>query len=278
MTGGEPSHGPGSESGLDWFDAHCHLDDVGGGEDAVLQAVIGRARAAGVERMVTIGTDLATSRAAAGIAAAHEGVWAAVGVHPHDATTLTGEALDELEALASEPKVVAIGEIGLDYFRDLSPRDVQQEAFRRQLALARRLGVPVVIHMRDAHRDVFGILEEAGAPERLVFHCFSGGPADAARCLELGGYVSFAGNISYKNAQDLRDACAVVPLDRLLVETDAPYLAPVPHRGKPNEPAFVPAVGAAVAAATGVPKEEIASATSANAASIFGLGLALRAV
>jgi TatD DNase family protein len=278
VTGGEPSHGPGSESGLDWVDAHCHLDDVGGGEEAVLQAVIGRARAAGVERMVTIGTDLATSRAAAGIAAAHEGVWAAVGVHPHDATTLTGEALDELEALASEPKVVAIGEIGLDYFRDLSPRDVQQEAFRRQLALARRLGVPVVIHMRDAHRDVFGILEEAGAPERLVFHCFSGGPADAARCLELGGYVSFAGNISYKNAQDLRDACAVVPLDRLLVETDAPYLAPVPHRGKPNEPAFVPAVGAAVAAATGVSMEEIASATSANAASIFGLGLALRAV
>ena len=270
MTGGEP--------GLDWVDAHCHLDDVGGGEDAVLQAVIGRARAAGVERMVTIGTDLATSRAAAGIAAAHEGVWAAVGVHPHDATTLTGKALDELEALASEPKVVAIGEIGLDYFRDLSPRDVQQEAFRRQLALARRLGAPVVIHMRDAHQDVFGILEEAGAPERLVFHCFSGGPADAARCLELGGYVSFAGNISYKNAQDLRDACAVVPLDRLLVETDAPYLAPVPHRGKPNEPAFVPAVGAAVAAATGVSMEEISSATSANAASIFGLGLALRAV
>jgi TatD DNase family protein len=132
--------------------------------------------------------------------------------------------------------------------------------------------------MRDAHRDVFGILEEAGAPERLVFHCFSGGPADAARCLELGGYVSFAGNISYKNAQDLRDACAVVPLDRLLVETDAPYLAPVPHRGKPNEPAFVPAVGAAVAAAIGVSMEEIASVTSANAASIFGLGLALRAV
>jgi TatD DNase family protein len=199
-------------------------------------------------------------------------------VHPHDATTLTDEALDELEALASDPKVVAIGEIGLDYFRDLSPRDVQQKAFRRQLALARRLGAPVVIHMRDAHDDVFGILEDAGPPERLVFHCFSGGPADAARGLELGGYVSFAGNISYKNAQDLRDACAVVPLDRLLVETDAPYLAPVPHRGKPNEPAFVPVVGAAVAAATGVPVEEIASATSANATSIFGLGLGLRAV
>ena len=277
MTGGGPGESRGGP-GQAWVDAHCHLDDVGGGEEAALQAVIERARAAGVGRMVTIGTDLATSRAALRIAAAHEGVWAAVGVHPHDAITLTDKALDELEALASDPRVVAIGEIGLDYFRDLSPRDVQQEAFRRQLALARRLGAPVVIHMRDAHRDVFAILEHAGPPERLVFHCFSGGPADAARGLELGGYVSFAGNISYKNAQDLRDACAVVPLDRLLVETDAPYLAPVPHRGRPNEPAYVPAVGAAVAAAKGVSVEEIASATSANAASIFGLGLALRAV
>jgi TatD DNase family protein len=124
--------------------------------------------------------------------------------------------------------------------------------------------------MRDAHGQVFDILEEAGPPERLVFHCFSGGPADAARGLALGGAVSFAGNISYKSAQELRDACAVVPLDRLLVETDSPYLAPVPHRGKPNEPAFVPVVGAAVSAATGVSVEEIASATSRNAALIFG--------
>jgi TatD DNase family protein len=298
VTGGEPSSGsatgpgwaprtegraesrtgPGGSAGPEWVDAHCHLDDVGGGEAASLRSALQRARAAGVGRMVTIGTDLATSRAAVGIAAAHEGVWAAVGVHPHDATTLTPEALDELEALASDPRVVAIGEIGLDYFRDLSPRDVQQEAFRRQLALARRLGRPVVIHMRDAHRDVFGILEDTGPPERLVFHCFSGGPADAARALTLGGFVSFAGNISYKNARELREACAVVPLDRLLVETDSPYLAPVPHRGKPNEPAFVPAVGAAVAAAAGVPVEAIASASSANATLVFGLGSTLRAV
>lgn len=271
MTEGVPGSGPDrGPARFDWVDAHCHLDDVGGGTDAAIGAALDRARAAGVARMVTIGTDLATSRAAVGIAAAHEGVWAAVGVHPHDATTLTAEALDELEALASHPKVVAIGEIGLDYFRDLSPRDVQQKAFRRQLALARRLGAPVVIHMRDAHGQVFDILEEAGPPERLVFHCFSGGPADAARGLALGGAVSFAGNISYKSAQELRDACAVVPLDRLLVETDSPYLAPVPHRGKPNEPAFVPVVGAAVSAATGVSVEEIASATSRNAALIFG--------
>ncbi|HKN49685.1 MAG TPA: TatD family hydrolase [Actinomycetota bacterium] len=274
MSGRVPDRGPDGRlaagPGYAWVDAHCHLDDVGGGMDAALGAALDRARAAGVGRMVTIGTDLATSRAAVGIAATHEGVWAAVGVHPHDATTLTAEALDELEALASDPKVVAIGEIGLDYFRDLSPRDVQREAFRRQLALARRLGAPVVIHMRDAHEQVFDILEEAGPPERLVFHCFSGGPADAARSLALGGAISFAGNISYKNAQELRDACAVVPLDRLLVETDSPYLAPVPHRGRPNEPAFVPVVGAAVSAATGVSVGEIAAATSMNAALIFG--------
>jgi TatD DNase family protein len=255
-----------------WVDAHCHLDDVGGGEDAAVDAALRRARAAGVARIVTIGTDLATSRAAVGIAGAHDGVWAAVGVHPHDASTLTPEALEELEALASDPSVVAIGEIGLDYFRDLSPREVQREAFRRQLALARRLDATVVIHMRDAHEDVFGILAEDGPPERLVFHCFSGGPTDVTLGVELGGYISFAGNISYKKSQHLRDACAVVPLDRLLVETDSPYLAPVPHRGKPNEPAFVPVVGAAVAASTGLPIEEIAAATSANAAQVFRLG------
>lgn len=255
-----------------WVDAHCHLDDVGGGEDAAVDAAIDRARAAGVAQMVTIGVDLPTSRAAVGIARAHDGVWAAVGVHPHDASTLTPEALDELELLATDAKVVAIGEIGLDYFRDLSPRDVQKDAFRRQLALARRLDAPVVIHMRDAHADVFRILSETGPPDRLVFHCFSGGPRDVTLGVELGGYISFAGNISYKNAQDLRDACAVVPPDRLLVETDAPYLAPVPHRGKTNEPAFVPVVGAAVAAASGLSVEVVARTTSTNAAKVFRLG------
>jgi len=228
--------------------------------------------------LVTIGTDLPTSRSAVAIAGAHEQVWAAVGVHPHDASTLDEAALEELESLASGPRVVAIGEIGLDYFRDLSPRDVQRDAFRRQLALARRLDAAVVIHMRDAHEDVFHILAEAGPPERLIFHCFSGGAEDAVRALDLGGYISFAGNVSYKNAQRLRDACAVVPLGRLLVETDSPYLAPVPHRGKANEPAFVPAVGAAVAGAMGIQIEQIAPATAANAAKVFGLGLGLRAV
>ena len=228
--------------------------------------------------MVTIGTDLPSSRAAAGIAQSRRGIWAAVGIHPHDASSLNDAALGEIMALASGPKVVAIGEIGLDYHRDLSPRPVQQEAFRRQLAAARQLGLAVVIHMRDAHEDVFRILGEAGPPERLIFHCFSGGPDDARRALDLGGYVSFAGNISFKNATSLRASAATVPLDRLLVETDAPYLAPVPRRGHPNEPAFVPAVGAALAAALGVPPSEIAALTTANAAQVFGLSVQVRGI
>jgi TatD DNase family protein len=256
---------------LRWFDAHCHLDTIGEDDPAAIDAALVRARAAGVRGLVTIGTDLASSRAAAEIAGERAGVWAAVGIHPHDATTLDDAVVAELLALASVPKVVAIGEIGLDYFRDLSPRDVQREAFRRQLALARLLGKAVVIHMRDAHADVFATLEEVGPPERLVFHCFSGGPDDARRALDLGGYISFAGNISYKNADNLREAAAVVPPDRILVETDSPFLAPMPHRGKPNEPAFVPFVGIAVAAALNIPPESLATWTVANTIKVFAL-------
>lgn len=228
--------------------------------------------------MVTIGTDLPSSRAAAGIARSRRGIWAAVGVHPHDASSLDDAALGELMALASGPKIVAIGEIGLDYYRDLSPREVQQEAFRRQLALAGSLGLAVVIHMRDAHQDVFRILGETGPPQRLVFHCFSGGPDDARRALELGGYVSFAGNISYKSAGNLRASAGNVPLDRLLIETDSPYLAPVPRRGRPNEPSFVPMVGAALAAALQIPAPELAARTTANAAQVFGLSMPVQEI
>ena len=249
-----------------WIDAHCHLDSIG-----EVDATVARARAAGVAAVVTIGTDLPSSREAATIARSNPAVWAAVGVHPHDASTLDGAALEELIALARHSRVVAIGEIGLDFYRDLSPRDAQRDAFRRQLAAAQDLGAAVVIHMRDAHDELFGTLEELGPPERLIFHCFSGGPADAERGLALGGYISFAGNVSYKNAGLLREAAAVVPRDRLLVETDSPYLAPVPHRGKPNEPAWVVAVGQAVAAAVGLTAEEVARTTTANAVRAFGL-------
>lgn len=249
-----------------WIDAHCHLDDI---ED--VPGTIARAQAAGVAAMVTIGTDLPTSRAAARLAGENGTVWAAVGVHPHDAATLDDEAFSALEELAHEPRVVAIGEVGLDYFRDLSPRETQRAAFRRQLGLAKDLGTAVVIHMRDAHDELFGTLEEVGPPERLIFHCFSGGPADAERGLALGGYISFAGNVSYKTAGAMREAAGVVPLDRLMVETDSPYLAPVPHRGKPNEPAWVVAVGEAVAGAVGLSPDEVARRTAANTVRAFGL-------
>lgn len=255
-----------------WTDAHCHLDSIGEAGPGAMTAAIQRAAGAGVDRMVTIGTDLASSRAASDIARDHGGVWAAVGVHPHDADTLDDATFGAIRALAAaHPKVVAIGEIGLDYFRDLSPRDAQQDAFRRQLALAGELDLAVVIHMRDAHQDVFRILAETGPPQRLVFHCFSGGADDARAALALGGYVSFAGNVSYKSAGSLREAAAVVPADRLLVETDSPYLAPVPHRGKPNEPALVAVVGACLAETLGRPVEDIAASTAANAARVFRL-------
>ena len=222
--------------------------------------------------MITIGTDLPTSRTAVAMAEDSASVWSAVGVHPYDAALVDDAAIAELRSLAERERVVAIGEIGLDYHREGSDRAAQREAFGRQLELAADLGAAVVIHMRDAHDDVFAMLAEAGPPERLVFHCFSGGPAEAERALELGGYVSFAGNVSYRNAANLREAAAVVPLDRLLVETDSPYLALVPHRGRPNEPGLVPVVGAAIAEATGRPVEQIAAATVANTAKVLRLG------
>ncbi|MGH2704603.1 MAG: TatD family hydrolase [Actinomycetota bacterium] len=251
-----------------WVDSHCHLEALDDPSGAVE-----RAGAAGVTAMVTVGTDLETSRRCVEIAGIHSRVWAAVGVHPHNADSLTDAGLAELLRLAEDDRVVAIGEIGLDYDRDLSPRPIQRESFRRQLAAAKNAGRAVVIHMREALEDLLVILEDEGPPERLVFHCFSGGPADAERAASLGGYISFAGNVSFKNAGALREAAQVVPLDRLLVETDSPYLAPVPHRGKPNEPRLVAIVGAAVAEATGRPGQEIAAATTRNASRVFAIPL-----
>lgn len=253
-----------------WVDSHCHLDsldDAEGGLDGALE----RARAAGVSQIVTIGVDLPTSRRAVGLAASQAGVYATVGVHPYDARDVGDAELDELVRLAGEPGVVAIGEVGLDYYRERSPRDVQDRVFRAQIRIARELGKALVLHVRDALDDAFAVLEDEGPPGRLVFHCFSGGAAEARRAVELGGHVSFAGNVSYKSAETLREAARAVPLDRLLVETDAPYLAPVPHRDRPNEPALVVAVGAALAAATGRSEAEIGAATAANARLVFAL-------
>src|SRR5205085_12334290 len=179
------------------------------------------------------------------------------GVHPHEADG----GIDGLEALLAEPEIVAVGECGLDFFYDHSARDAQAEVFAAQIALAHAHDLALVIHTRDAWDDTFAILEAAGVPERTVFHCFSGGPEEARRCLDLGAYLSFSGIVTFKTADDLRAAAALCPVDRVLVETDSPYLAPVPHRGRPNQPAFVPLVGAAVAAVQGRPVEDVEAAT-----------------
>ncbi len=250
-----------------WIDSHCHLDALG--ED--VPDVLARAAEVGVEAMVTVGCDLESSRSSVVLASRHPPVWATVGIHPHEADGYGEEALAKLCALAGRDKVVAIGEIGLDYYRDLSPRGAQRSAFRSQLEAAERLGLPVVIHVRDAHDDLFTILDEVGPSQGQVFHCFSGGPEEVRRALELGGCISFAGNLSFRKAQSLREAASLVPLDRLLIETDSPYLAPVPHRGKRNEPAHVRFVGSALAEACGRSVDEISRATAANARRVFRL-------
>jgi len=247
-------------------DTHCHLDML---ED--LDGALERMRAAGVARAVTIGVDRASSEWAVRAARTHDQIWATVGLHPHDAKDQSDELLSYIEQLAStEQRVVGVGEAGLDYHYDNSPRERQREVYAKQVEMARRVGKALVIHSREAWDDTFSILASAGAPERLVFHCFSGGPEEARRALDLGATLSFAGVVTFKNAQDLREAVALAPLDRIVVETDAPFLTPAPHRGKPNEPAYVSLVAEAIAAVKGVPADEVARATSANAARLFG--------
>jgi TatD DNase family protein len=245
-----------------WTDDHCHLPDGEAGHE-----LVGEAREAGVERFVTVGTDVASSARMVEIARRHQGaVLATAGVHPHDAK----RGIEGLEALLAEPEVVAVGECGLDYYYDNSPRDVQREVFAAQIAMAHAHGLPLVIHTRDAWPDTFDVLEAEGVPERTVFHCFTGGPDEARRSLDLGAHLSFSGIITFASAQDLRDAAALCPLDRVLVETDSPYLAPEPHRGRKNRPALLPYVGAGLAAAMDREVEEVAAATWANAERFYG--------
>jgi TatD DNase family protein len=246
-----------------WIDNHCHLDPASARE------VVAAAVDAGVVAFVDVGTDLARSEQAVATAAAHERVWATVGVHPHDAR----DGVDGLAALLDHPKVVAVGEAGLDYHYDHSPRDVQRDVFAAQVALANDRGLPLVIHTREAWDDTFAILDREGVPARTVFHCFTGGPDEAAAALERGAFVSISGIVTFTTADDLRAAVAEVPLERLLVETDSPYLAPVPHRGKRNVPAFVPLVGAAVAEVKGESVTRVAALTTANAMSFYGISM-----
>lgn len=243
-----------------WVDQHCHIPP---GADGAAQ--VAEAHAAGVARMVTVGTTIEQSKQMIAVARAHDGVWATAGVHPHDAR----DGIDGLEELLDDPTVVAVGECGLDYHYDHSPRDVQADVFRRQIAIAHRRDIPLVIHTRSAWDDTFTVLDEEGTPRRTVFHCFTGGAEEAAACLARGALLSFSGIITFPSGGDLRDAAAVCPLDRLLVETDSPYLAPVPHRGKSNRPALVPLVGAAVAEATGRSIGEVEATTWTTAAAFY---------
>lgn len=251
-------------------DSHAHLDS--GQFAADRDAVIERAVAAGISDILTIGCDLESSRQSIALAESYPRVHAAVGVHPHDAGEIDDRALEELEAMLAHPQVVALGEIGLDYYRNRAPRDVQLNAFRRQLRLATKLGKPVIIHDRDAHADVLRLLQEEDTPCGGVLHCFSGDLQMARTCLEMGFYLSFPGVISYPKNTALREIVAALPIDRLLVETDCPYLAPQPYRGKRNEPAYVRLTAEKLAEIKNLSFADVARITSRNCHTLFGIG------
>lgn len=251
------------------IDTHTHLDDAR--YDGDRDAMIDRARQAGVERFVTIGCDLATSRAAVALADQHQSVYASIGVHPHEVKHISAGWYDEFRRLARNQKIVAYGEIGLDYhYNHSSPTD-QRERFREQIQLARELHLPIIIHTREAQDDTITILKEEKASEvGGVFHCFSGDAWLAKEALDLGFYLSFSGILTFQNATMLRDIAKHTPLDRLLVETDCPYLTPVPHRGKRNEPAYVAFVAKQLAALhPELSQEQIEQRTTENAKRLF---------
>ena len=254
----------------DLFDTHAHLHfpEFAGDLDAVLE----RARVAGVRRILTIGTDVPTSRAAAALAFREPNVWAAVGIHPHEAADADEAALAEIERLAGGPRVVAIGETGLDFFRNLAPREAQERALRSQLALARRTRKPVLIHCRDAHEETLSILGAADVSEHGgIMHCFSGDVGIARRCLDLGLLISLAGPVTYPKPGALPEVARFVPADRLVVETDCPFLPPQSYRGKRNEPAYLAITAARVAELRGEPLADLAARMSENARSLLRL-------
>lgn len=250
------------------FDSHCHLTDPRFGDEA--DAVIARAREAGVSRIVTIASNVADAARAMDVARRSDGVWCTAGLHPHEAAKLDDAARETIRAMVGEPKVVAIGECGLDYYYDNAPRDSQRACFRWQLELAAETGLPVVVHSRDSDGDMAAMLREHGASVRGVLHCYASGPELLRTGLELGWYISFSGLVTFKNYEGA-DLVRAVPADRLMVETDAPYLAPVPLRGKRNEPAFVTHVADVVAGMRGVDSEVLAAETTANALRFYAL-------
>src|SRR5215469_4473802 len=256
-----------TEQGPMLVDSHCHLDSSDFAAERGV--VIARARAAGVETMLTISTRLDEFNEVLAIAVANSAIWCSVGAHPHEAKDHSTLAPQQLTALATHPKVVGIGETGLDFHYDLSPRDVQERVFRAHIAASKASGLPLIIHAREADAEIASILS-AEKPPPGVLHCFTAGRALAEEALDLGFYISISGIVTFRNAEDLRAIVRDLPLDRLLVETDAPYLAPVPYRGKRNEPAFVAATAAFVANLKGIDANALAAATTANFFRLFG--------
>jgi TatD DNase family protein len=252
-----------------YTDTHCHLELLFEGQNQA--DTIERARAAGVTTMVTVGVDLASSAEAVQTASAHDGVYAAIGIHPNNAIEATEHVLKRLAALARHPKVVAIGETGLDWFREGAPRVRQEESFRDHIRLAKEVDRALVIHDRDAHEDVVSVLLDERAPQRSVFHCFSGDVDLVRTCADNGWFVSFAGNVTFRNAPGLREAAAATPAELLVAETDSPYLSPHPYRGQPNEPARVTQAVSQLAELHDLPVEDMAKLTSDNARRLFGL-------
>ena len=250
-------------------DSHAHLSD--GRFDADRDAVLQRAREAGVALILDVGYDVTSSEQAVALAQAGEGVWAAAGVHPHDASALDATALGRLRELARQPRVLAIGETGLDFYRDLSPREAQRQAFEAHLGVAAEVGKPVLVHSRETYDEVLAILQHWKGQVGAVLHCYDGDRDMLGRALDLGLYISLAGTVTYERDERLREIACLVPLDRLLIETDCPYLAPAPYRGRRNEPAYVAHVAQGVARARGMTLEELAEATFQNAEAFLGL-------
>jgi TatD DNase family protein len=250
-----------------FIDTHAHLEMLEG-----VPQVIERAEEAGVEKVVAVSSDLESSKKTVQIAEDFPMVFAAVGIHPHEASSFTGEAFEEIENLAKKRKVVAIGETGLDYHYMYSPREVQIYSFRNHIGLAKKLSLPLVIHVREAHEDVLKVLGEENTRDiRAVIHCFTGDYETARKYTEMGFYISFSGIVTFKNAEDIREAARRIQIEKMLVETDSPYLAPVPFRGKKNEPAYVKYVAEKIAELRGTSLEEIAEETTKNAKSLFML-------
>ncbi len=252
-------------------DAHTHLDACGCATPDDVAAAMDRAAAVGVRQVVTVADDMESARWVVDAAGWHQNLYAAVALHPTRADLLDDAAKAELERLASDPRVVAVGETGLDHYWDAAPHAAQAEAFAWHIDLAKRLGKPVMIHDRNAHDDVLAILRSEGPADRVIFHCFSGDAVMARTCADAGYHLSFAGPVSFRNARDLAEAAALVPADLLMVETDAPFLTPHPHRGKRNEPYALPYTIRALSAIRGQDLRDLCSAVTSTTRRIYGL-------